>query len=167
LTKPVLGLTLLTMNIFFLDSNPTQSAQYHVDRHVVKIITEANQCLASAYPKGVAPYKWAYHNHPMTKWVRESKSNFDYVVKYCLELCKEYTYRYGKTHKGEGIANWYLNNPPQILDKGFTEPPRCFGPLKNSIKITNSVVDDYRRYYCMGKNHLFSWKGRAKPSFLT
>lgn len=154
------------MNIFFLDSDLSQSAKYHVNSHCVKIITEANQCMASAYPKGVAPYKWAYHNHPMTKWTRESKANFDYVVRYCLELCKEYTYRYGKIHKGEAIANWYLSNPPDLPDKGFTEPPRCFGPLKDSIRVTNSVVTDYREYYKLGKSHLFSWTGREKPDWI-
>jgi hypothetical protein len=28
------------MNIFFLDENPKLSAQYHVDKHVVKMILE-------------------------------------------------------------------------------------------------------------------------------
>jgi hypothetical protein len=28
------------MNIFFLDLDPTKSAEYHVDKHVVKMILE-------------------------------------------------------------------------------------------------------------------------------
>ena len=37
------------MNIFFLDENPTLSAQYHVDKHVVKMILETAQLLCSVH----------------------------------------------------------------------------------------------------------------------
>lgn len=155
------------MNIFFLDKNHKKCAQYHVDRHCVKIITEANQCMASAYPKGVAPYKWAYHNHPMTVWVRKSLSNFIWTLDYTFALCSEYSFRYNnRVHKGEGVANWYKNNYPSIPDIGFTEPPRCFGKLKETIKETNCVYEDYRQYYIKGKSHLFSWKNRDQPKWI-
>jgi len=155
------------MNIFFLDSNLTQSAQYHVDRHVVKQILESAQICCSAYPQGSAPYRATHTQHPDCLWARESLSNFKYVISYARALSEEYTYRYGKIHKTVAVLDWLEQNLPNIPDKGFTEPPRCFGPLKDSIKITNSVVADYRRYYCLGKSHLFNWTGRVKPDFIT
>lgn len=155
------------MNIFFLDTNHTKCAEYHVDRHVVKIITEANQCMASAYPNGIAPYKWAYHNHPMTRWVRESLDNFIWVLDYTFSLCKEYSYRYqNRIHKGEGVAEWYRGNLPNLDSKGFTDPPRCFGELKSEIPKTDSIYNDYRNYYLKGKTHLFSWKKRNTPNWI-
>ena len=36
------------MNIFYLDQNPKQSAQYHCSRHVVKMILESAQMLCTA-----------------------------------------------------------------------------------------------------------------------
>jgi hypothetical protein len=155
------------MNIFFLDSDLVKCAEYHVDRHCVKIILESCQVLCCAYPNGVAPYRHTHKNHPISVWCRANKSNFNYIVSYARALCEEYTYRYGKRHKCEGVLDWIENNPPSIPDGEKTEPPRCFGALKDSIRITNSVVTDYREYYRLGKSHLFSWTGREKPPFLS
>lgn len=154
------------MNIFHLDRDPIIAAKYYVDRHVVKIITEINQCLASAYPSGVAPYKWSHYNHPMVAWCRKSKQNFQWAVKHCLALCSEYTRRYGKTHKGELILGWYISNPPTLPDTGLTAPPRCFGEYKEVIPTTEDHVEDYRNYYRIGKCHLFAWRSREKPNWL-
>ncbi len=154
------------MNIFFLDKDLARSAQYHVDCHVVKQILESAQICCSAYPQGSAPYRATHRNHPDCLWARESLSNFKYVITYARALAEEYTYRYGKTHKTVAVLDWLEKNLPNIPDKGFTEPPRCFGPLKDSIKITDNVYNDYKNYYKYGKSHLFSWKGRSKPEWL-
>ena len=37
------------MNIFFLDKNPDDVAEYHVDRHVIKMIQETAQILSTAH----------------------------------------------------------------------------------------------------------------------
>jgi hypothetical protein len=37
------------MNVFFLDENPKLSAQYHVDKHVVKMILETAQLLCGVH----------------------------------------------------------------------------------------------------------------------
>ena len=154
------------MNLFFLDENLEKCAQSHVDKHVVKIITEANQCMASAYPKGVAPYRHSHVNHPMTAWVRSSQANFHWTVEYCLALCREYTYRYGKIHAGQAIADWYKSNEPEIKNLEFTNPPRCFGEFKDKIKTTDNIYNDYRNYYLVGKRHLFNWKNRQIPTWI-
>lgn len=154
------------MNLFFLDEDLQKCAQSHVDRHVVKIITEANQCMSCAYPNGTAPYRHSYVNHPMVKWVKESRGNFNWTLNYCFELCREYTYRYERIHKGEGVAAWFKANPPQISDVGLTNPPRCFGDFKDKIAVSNNIVVDYREYYRVGKSHLFNWKGRERPNWL-
>ncbi len=56
-------------------------------------------------------------------WVRESLSNYLYLCDLGLELCKEYTYRYGKRHKSQDVIEWCVTNKLNICDKGFTEPP--------------------------------------------
>jgi hypothetical protein len=154
------------VNIFFLDPDLEKCAQSHVDKHVVKIITEANQCMSCAYHEGIAPYHHSYFNHPMVIWVRNSKTNFNWTLEYCLALCREYTYRYGKIHAGEAVANWYKHNPLSIPDLGFTDPPRCFGEFKDKIKLTDNIYADYRNYYLDAKCHLFSWKNRERPNWI-
>ena len=37
------------MNIFHLDKNPIKCAEYHCDKHVVKMILETSQMLSTAY----------------------------------------------------------------------------------------------------------------------
>jgi hypothetical protein len=152
------------VNIFFLDLEPKKCAEYHVDRHVVKIILEACQMMATAYPKGGAPYKHTHANHPMAIWVRSSLDNFIWTLDYCYALCSEYTYRYGKRHKSQDVADWFADNLPNIDDAGFIDPPRCFGEIKASK--SDCIVKDYQDYYRVGKTHLFKWSKREKPSWL-
>jgi len=47
------------MNIFFLDFDVKKCAEYHCDKHVVKMILETAQLLCSAHhvTGGTAPYK--------------------------------------------------------------------------------------------------------------
>ena len=37
------------MNIFYLDDDPIQCAKWHVDKHIVKMITEYCQLLSTAH----------------------------------------------------------------------------------------------------------------------
>ena len=55
------------MNIFVLHKNPKKAAQYHHDKHVVKMILESAQMLCSVHwvmGSDGAPYKLAHKNHP-------------------------------------------------------------------------------------------------------
>jgi hypothetical protein len=96
------------MNIFILDLNQRLNARYYCDKHVVKQITEFNQLLSSVYyftsyiP--ATAYKLYGKNHPCAKWTRESLANWLWLRDMTFELCKEYTYRYGKIHKGESVC---------------------------------------------------------------
>lgn len=152
------------MNIFYLDEDFQLNAQYHVDKHVVKLITEQNQLLSSVHwlNNSEAPYKLTHKNHPCAIWARESKSNYIWLCNSTLALCKEYTFRYGKIHKGEEIAIWHLNHLPNIVDIGITARPKCM----DDIYKRDSVIESYREYYRIGKTHLHSWKKRNKPEWL-
>ena len=85
------------MNIFFLDTDPVLAAQYHADKHVVKMILESAQLLCTAVNelahKQVTPYKSTHINHPCSIWVRENYCNWSYVFELMLELEKEWQFR--------------------------------------------------------------------------
>ena len=152
------------MNIFFLDENPILSAQYHVDKHVVKMILETAQLLCSVHHTtdqvtDQVPYKLSHKNHPCAIWARESLSNYLYLCELGLELGKEYTYRYGKRHKSIEVIEWCIVNKPNIPDIGFTTPARA---MPDEFKV-DSVVESYRNYYMGAKSDLASWKNREKP----
>ncbi len=80
------------MNIFVLDEDIEQCAQYHCDQHVVKMILESVQMLCTALNKKgfVTPYKSTHVNHPCVLWVEESFDNFLWLKKLAIELNTEY-----------------------------------------------------------------------------
>ena len=153
------------MNIFFLDFDTQKCSQYHCDKHVVKMILETAQLLCSTHwvIGSEAPYKLSHKNHPCSIWVRESLSNYLYLCDLGLELCKEYTYRYGKRHKSQDVIEWCLTNKPNISDTEFTEPPKA---MPDEYKV-NNVVESYRNYYIGAKKDFAKWKNRNIPEWFS
>lgn len=155
------------MNIFFLDWNPRICATMHVDKHVIKMILELCQLLCTTHhvtnSTYTPPYKITHKNHPCTIWVRESSSNYDYTVKLGLELCKEYTYRYGKIHKCEEYIEELGKNFPPIPEKGFTPPAQAMPDMYKG----EDAVESYRAYYYFEKNNILNWKKRPIPEWIT
>lgn len=151
------------MNIFILDYNIHKCAQYHCDKHVVKMILEYAQLLCTTHHLTGSTeeilYRKTHVNHPCSIWTRESLSNYNWLVNLGLELCKEYTHRYGKIHKTQRIIEWCSNNKPTITKEGLTSFPLA---MPNEYK-TEDVVDSYRNYYNGAKQNLFSWKNRKRP----
>ena len=154
------------MNIFLLDTDTRKCAQYHCDKHVVKMILETAQLLCGVHHMtdqviDQVPYKLSHKNHPCAIWSRESLSNYLYLCDLGLELCKEYTYRYGKRHKSQDVIEWCVTNKPNICDKEFTEPARA---MPNEYKV-DSVVESYRNYYIGEKSKIAVWKNREIPEW--
>lgn len=156
------------MNIFFLDWNVEKNAQYHCDKHVVKMILETAQLLCgvhhmTAHDTVRVPYKLSHKNHPCAIWARESLTNYLYLGELGLELSREYTHRYGKKHKSQEVIEWCLMNKPQIQDIGFTTPPKA---MPEEYK-TEDVIESYRKYYVGAKKTFLTWKERQVPEWVT
>ena len=154
------------MNIFFLDFDTKKCAEYHCDKHVVKMILETAQLLCGVHhvignDTIPIPYKLSHKNHPCAIWSRESLSNYLYLCDFGLELCKEYTYRYGRRHKSQDVIEWCLINKPNISDTEFTEPPKA---MPDEYKV-DSVVESYRNYYIGAKKDFAKWKNREIPDW--
>jgi hypothetical protein len=168
------------MNIFFLDNDVKKCAEYHCDKHVVKMILETAQLLCgvhhvtahdtahdtihdtihdTAHDTAHVPYKLSHKNHPCSIWTRESLSNYHLLCELGLELCKEYTHRYEKRHKSQDVIEWCMVHKPNISDIGLTEPAKA---MPDEYK-TNSVVESYRNYYVGAKLDFATWKKREKP----
>ena len=153
------------MNIFILDMNHRLNAQYHCNKHLIKMITEHNQLLSSALlmSGSKAPYKLTHENHPCSVWVRESLSNYLWLIELNKELCLEYYYRYNKFHAGDRIL-WELQyNIPNIKDIGLTKFAQA---MPDDCKNDDSVMA-YRNYYIKYKQHLAEWKDRKIPYWFT
>ena len=150
------------MNIFLLHLLPRICAQMHLDKHVIKMILETAQLLCSAHYMSNSTfkpcYKLTHKNHPSSIWCRTSKANYEWLCQLGLELCYEYTFRYGKIHKCEPIILELSQNIPPIPDKGFTTPAQA---MPDIYKDKNDPIEAYRAYYFFDKNYIHSWKGKV------
>jgi hypothetical protein len=152
------------MSIFVLDKDPKTCAVYHNDKHVVKMILETAQLLCGVHwvEGGEAPYKLSHKNHPSAIWARECVENYIWLCDLGLELCSEYTYRYGKRHKSQDIIEWCLLNVPNIPEKGDITPFALAMP--DECKVGDAVAS-YRVYYMVEKRGFAVWKNRETPEW--
>lgn len=158
------------MNIFLLDTDVEKCAQYHVDKHVVKMILELGQLLCTAlnHKAGyqITPYKTTHLNHPCSIWVRESLNNFMFTYNLMLALNEEYKYRYMKEIDHTTIVK--LNGIHKIAHNLYTEVDSTpFRLAMDSIyRVSSDPVECYREYYRKGKVHLHKWSKRDRPNWM-
>jgi hypothetical protein len=177
------------VNIFYLHSDPKVCAEWAVDKHVVKMILEAAQLLSTAHRvldgteyidassgrkikrwrlpdnRDTEMYSATHINHPSAVWARQSNNNYNWLWCYLWEHCKEYTRRYGKTHKVEtsGLLN-VLSQPPRNIPIAHkTQPPSC---MDEKYIVGDDAVENYRNYYKYGKSHLHKYTNRQAPEWL-
>lgn len=176
------------MNIFFLDEDPQLAAEYHHDKHVVKMILETAQLLSTAHrvingeqyidqSTGRKIKRWkmndnfmedrlykaTHMNHPSNVWARESKDNYMWLYKLFVCLCHEYTHRYGKVHATcKKLAVILSQAPKNIKDIGLTKMPQA---MPDEYRNEDSVKA-YRLYYCGAKKTQSKYTKRDVPSWL-
>ena len=154
------------MNVFYVDKNPVTAAEMMIDKHVVKMILETCQLLCSAWHMTselyTPPYKLTHKNHPSAIWCRYCKENYIWLCKLGIELCKEYTYRYKKTHKCQSYIQTLSENIPELSDKPFTQPTQA---MPDIYKCNDSILA-YQQYYFFEKANLLTWKNREVPDFI-
>jgi hypothetical protein len=110
-------------------------------------------------------YRLTHKNHPSNIWARSSKENYEWLYSLFYELCKEYTYRYGKTHLTEIKLIEVLKNAPSNLKSlGLQNIPQC---MPDYCKIENDSISAYRNYYQKEKLNILKYTKREKPYWLT
>lgn len=175
------------MNIFYLDEDVFKAAQYHMDRHVRKMIIEYAQLLSTAHrvldgeeqidvtDKGRKIRRWytrdwrdehlyksTHINHPSSKWVRGSAHNYAYLYNLFCALCDEFVYRFGKHHATDTKLRKALSLLPKNISWiDMTSIPQA---MDKEYRLDNSL-DAYRNYYINGKSHLAQWTKREKPDW--
>ena len=156
------------MNIFHLHKDPKTCAEYHCDKHVVKMILETGQMLSTAYRRNFGDnedlYKTAYPKHPMTIWVGDTGGNFKWTMQLFDELLYQYELRYNKIHKTSRILNLLNNNYTEWKEwKGlFTDPPLC---MPDDCK-RDCYIFSYRKYYVEYKKPFARYTEVATPDFM-
>lgn len=124
-----------------------------------------NNALIAVDPEYVPVYKQSHKNHPCSLWTAQSKENFEWLMRLGLSLCKEYTFRYGKTHKCQAILEKLSKSPS--IDKlpkiGLQEFCLC---MPDEYKMIGDPVQSYMNYYRGSKAAMSQWKNREVPNFM-
>ena len=155
------------MNIFFLSLNPKICAIMHCDAHVRKMILEYAQMLCSAHHicgkyKNPNLYQVAFKNNPCTVWARATSGNYLWLYNLFINLCKEYTYRFGKIHSSQIRLEHCLSFIPVYIPNGnMTKlhqamPERCKHPRDTQA---------YHNYYNMEKTYFAKWTVANVPQW--
>lgn len=180
------------MNIFYLSPNPKQAAEFHLDKHVVKMILESAQLLCTAHRVldgtqtkqskltrsgklrdvkryvlsnkffDTTMYNATHINHPCAIWCRDSINNYMWLYDLFVALCDEYTHRYGKKHKTDHLLRDLLKTPPVSISHTPFTPPAQAMP--DVYKHADPVIA-YRNYYVGAKAGFAKWTSRSIPEW--
>ena len=152
------------MNIFFLSKNWKRAAGMHCDKHVVKMPLETTQMLSTVHRRysGDGPYLPVHQKHPCTLWAGQTVENYRWLWKLGVCLCKEYTYRYDKTHGCERILAMLRCPPVELTARGFTKPAQA---MPDEYKHSDTIIA-YQDYYINEKARICSWRKRPTPPFM-
>lgn len=106
------------------------------------------------------PYGISHYNHPCTKWARECKSNWKWLLDCTISLCNEYEKRWGKVHSVKKLLDWMQIRIPFLKDSNKITPfaqvvPECF--------ISDDPILSYRKYYAI-KNSIMQVKWNYSDS---
>lgn len=169
------------MNIFFLDTDPKEAAVMQCDKHVSKMAVESVQMLVSALrrhgatdadvplTKAGTPHRGGHPNHPSTVWAGDASGNFHWLAHHAVELCREYTFRYGKVHACESQALLCAELGWDLIPYGArTDVPLCVGEDFHELYGTRSsfwaAPGAYRHFYRATKSGFARWeRGRSAP----
>jgi len=183
------------VNIFVLDADPVKSAEYHCDKHVVKMILESGQMLCTAHwlawknilnPVGITgqrniqawlkdnvplekqpPWKMTHTGHPCTVWTQRARENYRWHSDLGLALCDEYRSRYGKDHKCLTAHMWLsAHEPPKFETSNTAGRHTPFEVcMPDECKVAGDPVSSYRNYYIEKKSRFAKWKYTQEPSW--
>jgi len=176
------------MNVFYLDKDPKRCAEYHLDKHVVKMIIEYAQLMSTAhrildgeeytdltannrkikrwrmadekYENGLM--KASHMNHPSNIWLRQNNQNYIWLNQMWNYLLLEYTHRYGKQHACEKYKDVLYAPPVNIAEGVFTDPTPA---MPDDCKIPNDSLASYHKYYKERKAHFAKWTKREVPQW--
>ena len=177
------------MNIFYLHNDPKQCAEWHVDKHVSKMLVEYAQLMSTAhrvldgeeytaYSKNNRKvkrwrlsnpneentiYKACHVNHSSAIWVRQSVAHYKWLYDLWCELYKEFQLRYENEHLSYTLLHEILKTPPKnIADTSFVEPPQAMKEFPQCM-VEDDSISAYRNFYIEAKKGFANWRNREVP----
>lgn len=100
--------------------------------------------------------------HAASKWVRESKENYNWALGHFATLLDEYETRYKRKHFAVTYFEFIIKNIQRITftKNDLTPFARCFSGMY--INTALDAVEAYRQYYFKDKVDFSKWPSLAK-----
>jgi len=112
-----------------------KSAKSYDNYRIISGAVQTTQLICNVFHKN--GFKTLFNpyglNHPNTLWASESYSNFCNILALCNGIFNEYTFRFGKIHKGQDIVTELTNDLEKVK---FAN--------KESTKYVSLVPDEYK-----------------------
>lgn len=166
------------MNLFVLDQCPIEAAKQNCDIHCNKIVLEAAQMLANAFPLSLlatAPKTktgenrgYSYLHHPVSKWVLQTRGNFNWTLAHAFQLEAERLKTGYNPHFVVSFLNWVATHKAQanVPDGELTEFAVAINADQRCRQVPGfnqlPVIQQYQLYYNYDKPFA-TWKTRQKP----
>ncbi len=118
------------MNIFYSDPDPRRAARNLDSRRLVKMVLESAQLLSTSLSERgrPAPYRPTHRHHPCAVAVQFHRANYDWLLAHFRALCREYRFRYGRTHACERFLPVFEAGRPPARGTGRrVRLPNCTG----------------------------------------
>ena len=178
------------MNLFYLDDDLDKCAEYHIDKHVTKMVLEAAQLLTTTLwvdkYLGYVPRKLTSEELGVLKDVKRSTPSInDRVFTRYLSTHENHpsaiwvrsslehyywTVNYANALNSEGIYRGYKSHASCDEVNRMPEPTRLpdNGWTKPALAMpdelkSEDVIASYRKFYMLDKAPFASWKVRGKP----
>jgi len=129
------------------------------------MILEYAQMLCSAHHvcgkyKNPNLYKLSFKNNPCTVWTRASSGNYLWLYTLFINLCKEYTRRFGKIHASQTRLQYCLAFIPIYIPNGNIT--RLHQAMPERCKHARDTKA-YHNYYNTEKTYFAKWTNAETP----
>jgi hypothetical protein len=147
------------MNIFFTSECPIECAKFLDDKRALKMVLETAQMLSTALRvhgyEGDGIYKMTHKNHPSSVWARETRENFQWLLRHFKALSDEYTFRYGKVHKSSRLLDVFKDHEFMIPEGSLTPFANCAANKSVGVdfKHIKDVTKAYQLYLAVRWDH--------------
>ena len=130
---------------------------------VPEYMSDAPRCDATQEPT----YRPCHIHHPCAVWTRKSSGNYRWLTTLGLEVAREYTHRFQKTHSCQKHIEWLAVHVPPTIRRF---PHITFAvAMDEEYKCSSDPIECYRNYYNTSKKErgLVKYTKRHVPHWLS
>jgi hypothetical protein len=162
--KMILESTQLLTNAYYLDTGITSRRQFAaLDAVAMKKLMRKFRGFPRRDENNLpTPYPPTHWHHPCSRWARATIENWRWLCELGLQLCAEYTRRYGRQHLCQSMLEWMSKHEPSLPSGTLTPFAQA---MPEEIRIPDDPIGAYRQYYHLRKARFARWRHSETPQW--